>query len=256
MICLFHPSKSATSFCSACGCGLCIDCFSSAHRFDKKPLCITCYREYLMDKLNSIKKERTHSIISILLLGLPGALFILLTPSDTPERRIRYKITTRESDNGTKAYVEEDNDWTAKIVGGIIVTVIASAFFFIYHLVKLFIYPFKISKIQHELDQISSPSMKSNNQDSEEKRKKEKNDVNNSKKHSKTKKIKPKDTNFDNNQIQELSTEIAKLRVEITSLNKIILSGSRNFSDSIPIQKKTYGEYIKYTSPNYIAIRK
>ncbi len=256
MICLFHPSKVATGFCSACGCGLCIDCFSSAHRFDKKPLCITCYQEYLMDKLKNIKKNRTHSIISVLLLGLPGALFVLLTPSDTPERRMRYKITTRESENETRTYVEEDTDWTAKIVAGIIVTVVAAAGFFIYHLVKLFIYPFQISKIQHELEEINKPKIVNKTQDNTN-REKENEDTCNKKKKALSTEMFPVDTNLENSQIQELSNEISKLRTEISNLNKLILTESSILSSCNPhIQSKKYGEYVKFTSQNYIAIKR
>jgi hypothetical protein len=255
MNCFSHPSKSAVGLCTACGCGLCFDCFSVVNRFDRKPVCNACYRAFLLDQLNNIKKERRHSIITILLFGLPGALLLLLTPSNTPEKRMRYKIRTNETADGKHVYVEEDDELLPKIIVGVIFTFIAASIFFLIHLVKLFIYPSKISKIQNQINDLDNQSTPTNV-------KEKSHDESSS---SKANSSLPTDSTLTNDmsythstlissQITALSKEIMILSNEIANLNRALITSSDlqacQSQTKYKVKEKVYGNYIVHNCGN------
>ncbi len=99
MNCYRHHEKSAVSTCGTCGNGLCPTCLNVSNKFEKKPICNSCYREYLENKLTKIKKDKKWSIITVCTLGITGLPLVFSFMEDTPEQKLAKEIERVRSEN-------------------------------------------------------------------------------------------------------------------------------------------------------------
>jgi len=71
----------------------------SYNKFEKKPICNSCYREYLENKLTKIKKDKKWSIITVCTLGITGLPLVFSFMEDTPEQKLAKEIERVRSEN-------------------------------------------------------------------------------------------------------------------------------------------------------------
>lgn len=69
MNCFFHENKPAVTTCAQCNVGLCRDCVNNAITLDDKPLCPSCGKSIVMDRINDAQKDKTWALVKFIFSG-------------------------------------------------------------------------------------------------------------------------------------------------------------------------------------------
>ncbi len=69
MNCFFHENKPAVATCAQCHVGLCRDCVNNAITWDDKPLCPSCGKSIVMDRLKDAQKDKTWALVKFIFSG-------------------------------------------------------------------------------------------------------------------------------------------------------------------------------------------
>ena len=69
MNCFFHENKPAVATCAQCHVGLCRDCVNNAITLDDKPLCPSCGKSIVMDRINDAQKDKTWALVKFIFSG-------------------------------------------------------------------------------------------------------------------------------------------------------------------------------------------
>jgi len=124
----------------------------SYNKFEKKPICNSCYREYLENKLTKIKKDKKWSIITVCTLGITGLPLVFSFMEDTPEQKLAKEIERVRSENDRNYAPAPASSISSNLLFILLLSAVVFPIFFLIHLVKLFTYRAKEDKVRLEIE--------------------------------------------------------------------------------------------------------
>lgn len=69
MNCFFHENKPAVATCAQCNVGLCRDCVNNAITLDDRPLCPSCGKSIVMERLKDAQKDKMWALVKFIFSG-------------------------------------------------------------------------------------------------------------------------------------------------------------------------------------------
>lgn len=69
MNCYFHENKPAVATCAQCNVGLCRDCVSNAITLDDRPLCPSCGKSIVLDRIKDAQKDKMWALVKFIFSG-------------------------------------------------------------------------------------------------------------------------------------------------------------------------------------------